>query len=150
MRVSVQSNLKTDTKTAWDLLKKTSTLIYVAEGVMTYDGAASLPPEWRVGTRVNLKPRLWGKPQGDHIVRVVDVDERDMQIETEEHGGFVTKWRHVMHLIENYPGECQLVDTIDIKAGWRTPFVCLFAFYFYRHRHKRWQTLISRPTVQPV
>lgn len=143
MRVTVISLLPAPIEKCWDLLKKTSTLIFVAEGVMTYDGAPDLPPEWTVGIPgVNLLPRLHGKLQGDHFVTVTEVNNNDGRIVTSEYGGDITAWNHTMQLREVGPNLCRYTDTIEIQAGWRTPLIWLFANYFYRHRHKRWQALI--------
>lgn len=143
MRVTVSSVLPAPIEDCWGLLQHTSTLLFVAEGVMTYDNAATLPDTWEVGQTVNLRPRLWGKSQGDHFVRVVTVDHDNHTIVTNEHGGPITVWNHTMHLVEIRPDVCRYTDTIEIEAGWQTPIVWLFAQYFYRHRHARWQQLIK-------
>lgn len=128
----------------WELLKKTATLSTVTNGMMTYDGAADLPEEWTVGVTTNLKPRLWDNPQGDHFVTVMEVDELRKRIVTKEHGGAITTWNHTMELQRIGPHLCRYTDTIEIKAGWQTVFIWLFALYFYRYRHQQWQKLVER------
>lgn len=146
MLARVQSTLPADINTVWGLLLQTRTLGFVAEGIMTYDGLADLPEVWEVGSNANLRPRLWGKAQGDHFVEVAEVDAEHHRIVTHEHGGVIKKWNHTMKLVEDYPGECHLIDTIDIGAGWQTPTIWLFAQHFYRYRHHRWQELIATTT----
>ncbi|MFM2339645.1 MAG: hypothetical protein RLZZ360_281 [Candidatus Parcubacteria bacterium] len=113
---------------------------------MTYDGATDLPPTWQTGATMNLKPKLWGQPQGDHIVQVVAVNDADRIIETREHGASITKWDHTMRVMGNSSNTCLLVDTIEIEAGWRTLAIATFAWFFYRHRHRRWLQLIAHET----
>ncbi len=144
MRVTVTSTLQAPIGAVWEKLKQTETLRFVTEGVMTYY-TIDLPTEWEVGKTINLRPRLWGKPQGDHFVTVISRSDDEHKIVTHEKGGSVTKWNHTMQLLEDYPGECRLVDTIDIEAGWQTLLIWFFAQNFYHHRHRRWQQLITTP-----
>tara|TARA_B100000508_G_scaffold115566_1_gene94678 strand:- start:3742 stop:4182 length:441 start_codon:yes stop_codon:yes gene_type:complete len=143
MKVTVTSKFLASTDRVWELLQRSQTLVYVAEGVMTYDGEDELPERWEVGTEVNLKPRLYGRSQGNHYVQFMEVNPAVRVIETMEWGGPITRWNHTMSLIEVSSNECEYTDAIEIQAGLMTIPVWAFAQFFYRHRHRRWLKLLK-------
>ena len=56
------------------------------------------------------------------------------------HGTFIQKWDHVIQ-VTNMEHGCTYTDTVDIEAGFLTPVITEFAWYFYRYCQKRWKTL---------
>lgn len=127
----------------WRLLQRTDTLIKVAEGIMTYGGANDLPEHWSPDNPVvNLKPRLFGIPQGNHFVQVTSLDEENHTIVTNEYGGHIKSWVHTMNLVEVDQFQCLYTDTIEIDAGRRTKLVAWFAHHFYGHRQRRWKEIL--------
>ena len=40
-------------------------------------------------------------------------------------------------------GRTRYTDQVEIRAGWKTPFVWLWANAFYAHRQKKWIRLLK-------
>ena len=53
----------------------------------------------------------------------------------------VERWDHLITIAPDGPSRTRYRDTVDIEAGLLTPFVWLFAQFFYRHRQRRWRAL---------
>ena len=57
-------------------------------------------------------------------------------------GALMSKWDHLITIQASGQG-CSYTDRVEVKAGILTPFVWLFAWFFYRHRQRRWQRLVT-------
>ena len=57
MLISIATVLATDADHAWQLIKKPSTFLYVARGLLGVSGSKDWPEEWRPGQ--TIKTRLW-------------------------------------------------------------------------------------------
>ncbi len=144
MKVVVRSHLAVPPDIAFFSLRMSRTLVFVAQPVVSYHAAGDLPPVWRLGETYNLRPCLRGRSQGDHYVTFTRIDDVALEMETSEHGGYIKRWDHHMSMRQAPDGGTIYTDTIEIEAGWRTWFVCLFAKRFYQHRHRRWQELVTK------
>jgi hypothetical protein len=58
------------------------------------------------------------------------------------HSRLIPRWDHLI-IIEAVEGGTRYTDRVEIEAGWRTPFVWLFARLFYGHRQRRWRQLVA-------
>jgi len=58
------------------------------------------------------------------------------------HGTLASRWDHVITVREAGSG-CQYTDRVEIKAGLLTPLAVAFAWFFYRHRQRRWRRLVA-------
>lgn len=144
MRVTVSSEFPVPATDVWDKLQWSDTLVFVADEVVVYDAADQFPSLWSVGTKVNLRPRLFGfLPPGDHVVEFVKIDQATMTIVTNESGGSIKRWDHTMHVEPLSDERCRYTDSIVIEAGLLTPVIYGFAQFFYRHRHRRWRELLE-------
>ena len=96
---------------------------------------------WQSGQSFEFRFRLFGFiPFGIHRICVVDFDES--AIYTRESNTHVPVWNHRITL-EPLGNNCtRYTDEVEIGAGWKTPFVCLWARMFYAHRQKRWIKLL--------
>lgn len=150
MRFTFTSILPRPASVVWDQLQQSDTLSFVAAGMVTYDSVETWPKQWRVGTRVNLRPRLFGcLPPSDHMVEFVRLDPAQREIETNESGGMITRWDHTMRVESLNDRTSRYVDTLVIEASpFATPSVWLFTQFFYRHRHRRWHKLLARMTTE--
>lgn len=81
--------------------------------------------------------------------QVIDISRRDRSAEMGHfhiefrdngHGTLISGWDHLI-TIEAAAQGCKYTDRVEVKAGLLTPFVWLFAWFFYRHRQRRWQRL---------
>lgn len=69
-----------------------------------------------------------------------------VEVRDNGHGSLASRWDHLIS-IEAEGAGCRYTDTVDIEAGAFTPMTWLFAWFFYRHRQRRWQGLAARGGV---
>lgn len=59
------------------------------------------------------------------------------------HSRLIPRWDHLI-TIEAFGNGTRYTDRVEIEAGWRTLFTCLFARLFYAHRQRRWRKLVAQ------
>ena len=143
MIAKISTRLDTSTDRAWDAVKKSATLLHVTRGFLGFAGARGFPEEWREGDAVrtrlvffHLIPAWW-----THQLRVVRLDDQNREIYTNEGGGSVPVWNHRITIAAVSEASCRYADEIEIRAGFLTPLVWLYAHIFYRYRQTRWRRL---------
>jgi len=90
------------------------------------EGPAGLPLGWQE-IRVSFPP----PPSGGLAIR------------DDGRGALVARWDHLIEIVPEAAGT-RYTDTVTIEAGWRTPFVAVFARVFYAHRQRRWRGLVQQ------
>ena len=60
MRCFVGTHLNISPQTAWALVKKTATLVYVAQGFLNFSEARHFPLEWEQGQKLQTRLRSFG------------------------------------------------------------------------------------------
>jgi len=55
---------------------------------------------------------------------------------------------HTIRLERIDSGHTRYTDEVEIGAGWKTPFVCLWAKLFYAHRQRKWVRLLEAASKQ--
>jgi hypothetical protein len=83
-------------------------------------------------------------PLHRHTIRIVQVDEAGRRIVTEEHGGVIRRWHHVLQVEQRTNGTSHYSDTVDVEAGALTPLVAFLGTVLYRYRQRRWKRLALR------
>ena len=142
MIVRVSTNLNTPTDKAWGAVKRPATLVRVARGMLGFAGSDSFPEEWREGHALKTRLLFFHLiPSWRHNLRVVKIDEEKREIVSNESGGPVRRWNHLIRVEPTRDGRSRYTDEIDIDAGLLTPFVWGFASVFYRYRQMRWRRL---------
>lgn len=132
----------------WNKLERPESLRFVASPLLAFKPIepASLGGEWEVGRDYPLKLYLLGLiPLGRHTIRLVKIDRDQNIISSRERGLLARVWNHEISFREIQPGSVTYTDEIDIRAGWLTPLIWLFAQLFYRHRQRRWKVLLQEP-----
>ncbi len=132
-------------------LKELKTLQYVAAPLAAFspvNGAESMV--WQKGGTSVFHFKLFDfLPLGLHTIHVVEFDEASHEIYTNEANRHIREWNHRIILEEVEAGKTRYTDEVEIRAGWKTPLIYLWAKCFYKHRHKRWITLLrDNPTIQ--
>ena len=98
-------------------------------------------PVWQVDGVSSYRFKLFGFiPFGTHTIRIerFDIDG----IQSREHNERVPVWNHKITLRD--AGEkTEYTDEVDIKAGWKTPFIWIWAKMFYAHRQRKWIELLK-------
>ncbi|MCA3035096.1 MAG: hypothetical protein ING33_07805 [Rhodocyclaceae bacterium] len=57
-------------------------------------------------------------------------------------GTLISTWDHLITLQASGQG-CSYSDRVEVRAGLLTPLVWAFAWFFYRHRQRRWEHLVA-------
>ncbi len=148
MIVTVLTTLDAPPDVIWAAVKTSSAFRYVTCGFLRFSGAEHFPAQWQEGDTVHT--RLWffhliPAPWLHHL-GVERIDDATHEIQSREHGGFITTWDHLIRVEEVSGGRTHYTDQIIIKAGVFTPPVGLFAHIFYRYRQARWRRLAHRLT----
>lgn len=128
----------------WEKLQQLTTLQYIAKPF------ASFLPLNRTGDLTweeNKTFQFYFKlfcllPFGVHTIHVVQFQKDIYQIYTNEVNTHVPVWNHRIVLKEIDKNTTEYTDEVEIFAGWKTPFVCLWANLFYTHRQKKWLKLL--------
>lgn len=145
MKLKVSTELPAPADRVWDLAKLSGTLVYVSRGMLGFAGAERLPMEWEKGMEVETRLLFFGVVPGwRHRLTFVEVDDERRRLATREGGGIVRRWDHVISVAPLDGKRCRYADDVEIEAGLLTPFVWLFANLFYRHRQRRWRSLLER------
>ena len=124
-------------------LQRLETLQYIAAPYASFtpvDGSAGF--QWQAGSRSAYRFRLFGLiPYGTHTIRIVRFDEDVVQShESNEH---VPVWNHRITL-RDLGTSTEYTDEVEIKAGWKTPLIWLWAKAFYAHRQRKWIRLLEK------
>jgi hypothetical protein len=98
-------------------------------------------PVWQVGGVSAYRFKLFGLiPFGTHIIRIERFDMNTVQ--SREHNEHVHVWDHKITLRDR-GNETEYTDEVEIRAGWKTVFIWLWANAFYAHRQRRWIALLE-------
>lgn len=146
MKATITSELNVSADHAWQLVKKSSTLIFITKGLLSFSGSDHFPDEWDENSTVVSRLRFFGIiPAWNHQIHFQKVSDNELEIITEEQGGIVSKWKHRIKISSmNKGATCLYTDDVEIEAGVFTPLVWLYADLLYRYRQLRWKVLISK------
>jgi hypothetical protein len=150
--VRVSTDLDIPAELAWETVKKPETLRYITRGVLGIRPLDDVPDDWGEGLTVRVRLYFFHLiPAWRHEIRVVRIDEATHEIYTNERGGGVRTWNHLISIkpqrTNPRPGvaqeyeRCRYTDQIEIHAGPATPLVWAYAHLFYRYRQHRWRKL---------
>ena len=111
---------------------------------------SSLPERWEQKVYV-VSLRLFGfLPIGKQWINISgrkrskEMGRFYVEFRDNGRGTLISTWDHLITIQAPKQGNGTIyTDRVEIKAGILTPFVCLFAWLFYRHRQKRWQRLVA-------
>lgn len=146
MFARISTQLECTESVLWQHIGKPSSLQFVASPMLAFVPVepGALDGEWEVGRDYPLKLYfLKFIPLGLHTIQLVKVDRDRNVISSREKGLLAPVWNHNIVFHESEPGTVSYTDEIQIRAGWLTPFVWLFAHLFYRHRQRRWKVLLK-------
>ena len=126
----------------FEKLQRLETLQYIASPYATFtpvEGSDGFT--WQVGETSSYRFRLFGLiPFGTHVIHIerFDIDG----IKSREHNEHVPVWNHTITL-KDLGSQTEYTDEVEIQAGWKTPFIWLWARMFYSHRQRRWIKLLE-------
>ncbi len=131
----------------WQKLQYVSSLQYVASPILIFKAAEESPlsGKWLTGILYDFHLFLFGIiPLGRHSIKLVEINEQEYIIRSDEHGNVVKRWRHTIKITEKDSGITYYMDEVEIDAGMATFFIWLFAFLFYSYRQYRWQKILAK------
>jgi len=141
MVVRISTSLDTSAGRAWAAVKRSATLTYVTRGALGFSRDV-FPVGWYEGLVVRTRLFLFGLiPLWTHELRFVRVDDARRELYTNERGGVISTWNHLISIEPRPDARCAYTDRIEIGAGPLTPLVWLYAQVFYRYRQRRWRSL---------
>ncbi|WP_439140797.1 hypothetical protein [Planktotalea sp.] len=99
------------------------------------------------GQVIDVKVSLFGLlPAQPYRMEVIAFSEDNMCFTSNEVGMGVRHWQHSLRVVPHARG-AELIDVIEIEAGWRTSLIAAWARYMYKRRHKPRQLMLSRPSA---
>ncbi len=151
--VRVSSKLHASADEVWCRLLTKASFLFITQRMMTFSNHDTWSdPLFSSGMSISTHVRFFGRgPAMPHQIRIARVDHVEREIDTEESGGLVSTWDHRMRVTPISADESLYADRIHLHAHWLTPLVWLYAWIYYRHRHKRWRALLTaeQPTRFP-
>ena len=144
MTVKKTSVFSAKQSNVFGLLQRFDTLAYIAKPYATFkniDGQTELV--WEVGKSFSFDFKMFGFISlGVHIINVKEFNIDN--IYTNEGNPFCPIWNHRIILKEIAERKTEYTDEVEIEAGWKTPFIYLWAKAFYSHRLKKWIKLLNK------
>lgn len=115
----------------------------VTRGLLRWRGA---PPSrvkpWHQGETLRGLILVFGViPVSQHTITIERIDPERLEFQSDERGGVIRSWRHLIRVTPINDGNCRYEDIVVIDAGVATPLIAAFANWFYGIRQRRWQEL---------
>ncbi len=128
-------------------LQRLETLQTIAKPYATFEPVGAVDPVWTVGATSTYRFRLFGlMPFGTHTIHIVRFDPE--AISSRESNKHVPIWNHDILLVPVEKNRTEYTDRVEIRAGWKTVFVWLWANAFYAHRQRKWIRLLKEGGAQ--
>ncbi len=142
MIVRLSTDLDIPADLAWETVKKPETFRYVVRGFLGVQQLDEVPEDGGVGLTVRVRLFFFHViPAWKHEIRIVRLDEAAHEIYTNEQGGPIKQWNHLLKVEPAGPGRCRYTDQIDFRAGVLAPSTWLFTQTIFRYRQRRWRKL---------
>jgi len=144
MLIDIATYLPCSPAVAIDHVNSPGLLMHIAKPLVTF--VAIEPPQfpvrWTEGTyRVSM--RLFGIiPLGKQAIVISHPPGDIFTLRDNGHSALIRTWDHVITVTPSGSGTLYR-DEVTIEAGLLTPFIWLFALFFYHHRQRRWRQLVS-------
>jgi hypothetical protein len=139
MTIRVTSIFPADRETVFEKLQEISTLQYICSPIAKFTPIDE-QHIWVSGACFRFNLRVMGLNFGVHTI---NVDKFDLdKITTRENNKSVPVWNHIITLEKHSNNYTKYTDIVEIKAGWKTIFIWIWANLFYRHRQRRWRKLL--------
>jgi hypothetical protein len=128
----------------WRAVTTPAAFRIVTRGLVRILGLGGRREPWREGETVSGLLLVFGVlPVSVHHLTVERLDETRRELCSDEHGGLIRSWRHLIRVTPLDDGRCRYEDRIELDAGVATPVVAAFARWFYALRQRRWEELAS-------
>ncbi len=126
----------------FERLRKLETLQYIAKPYATFEPVGAAEPLWTVGSTSAYSFRLFGViPFGTHRIHIERFAPEG--VSSREGNEHVPVWNHDITMIPLDGSHTKYTDQVEIRAGWKTVFIWLWANAFYAHRQRKWIRLLK-------
>jgi hypothetical protein len=146
MIVDISTILECTIDEAVTHVKTPRLLEFVAAPLVRFDPVSPpvFPDLWSAG-EYSVALRLFGVvPFGKQaIVISMPPTETGFTVRDAGHSALINTWDHFI-IITPHGYRCHYRDRVEVRAGLLTPFIWLFAQFFYRHRQRRWRALVAK------
>jgi hypothetical protein len=140
--VHVSTVLDAPADRVWQAVMTPAAFRLVTRGLVRVVGLRRRATPWREGETVSGVLLLFGVvPISVHHLTVEKLDGAARELQSDEHGGMVRRWRHLIRVTSVDQRRCRYEDLVEIDAGPLTPVVAAFARRFYAVRQRRWREL---------
>ena len=127
-------------------LQRPETLQTIAKPYVAFEPVDNATAVWTAGSTSSYRLRLFGFiPFGTHTIRILRFDPE--KISSREGNRHVPVWNHDILLVPADENHTEYTDRVEIRAGWKTIFIWLWAKAFYAHRQRKWILLLRKGRV---
>ena len=124
-------------------LQRLETLQSIAKPYAAFEPVDSAAAVWTIGSKSSYHLWLFGFiPFGTHTIRILRFDPE--KISSREGNRHVPVWNHDILLVPADENHTEYTDRVEIRAGWKTIFIWLWAKAFYAHRQRKWIRLLRK------
>ncbi len=129
----------------WSELQTPRLLVHVARPFVRFVPVS--PPQFpEVWEDAEYEVKVWAfgvVPFGRQTIRTSrSAEDGNVHVLRDRGSGQLVKvWDHIIRVQPAADGTTRYSDAVEVKAGLLTPFVWLFAYFFYWHRQRRWRAL---------
>jgi hypothetical protein len=139
MFIKVTSIFPAGRETVFRKLQEIETLRYICSPLATFTPLDD-NVKWQAGATFRFDLTACGIDFGVHTINVKRFDIG--KILTHEHNKNVPVWNHIITLEKYGKSRTKYTDIVEVRAGWKTPFIWIWANLFYRHRQRKWRELL--------
>lgn len=145
MIVALSTTLTVAAEVAYEHVRRSALLHYVAHPLIRFRPETSFPSVWQPGSYETKLYLLGLIPMGRQTIRIELPDgpaDGSFRVRDNGQGHLAHTWDHWITIEPLSANRCRYTDRVTIRAGFITPFVWLFALSFYVWRQYRWQRLV--------
>jgi hypothetical protein len=145
MRISRATRLPCAVDTVVSHARTPRLLQYVAAPIIAFEPVdpPAFPAEWSPGQYLVRLALGTIVPFGTQVIDISTwSDGESVVIRDNGHSRLIRRWDHLIR-ITPVGDMTEYRDEIEVRAGVLTPFVAAFAWFFYRHRQRRWLRLVE-------
>lgn len=144
MKIKRSTVLRCPPEKAWQAVLQTKLLLYVAWPLIRFQPLQpkELPREWSAG-KYQVRMYLLGIiPLGKQWI-VISMNPQQKVLRDNGYGRVIYTWDHLITIGAAGVDKTCYTDEVTIRAGIGTPFITVFAFFFYGWRQQRWRKLVQ-------
>jgi hypothetical protein len=143
MIATIRTRLDAPASKVWGLAQKPVTLLFISRGLLAFKGASAWPETFREGFSIETRLFFFHiLPAWKHRLRIASIDDNHLELLSNECGGLIRSWNHLIRIEPIAQQGCDYTDRLEIKAGWITLLVWVYAHLFCRYRQLRWKRLL--------